>query len=471
MPKSSTEKSQNLIWGLFSSVRLTIVLLIILAITSILGTIIPQQDDAISLAKQLNPGLFRLFQSLDLFDMYHSIWFRLLIGFLALNLVICSIDRFPNALRRFRAVPKPDRSKPFEHLPSEQAFLTEASLKEASATVARFLRSRYKNLHHKETQETSYFLGEKGRFSHFGVYLVHLSVLIILIGALLGSFFGFEAYVNILEGERIDAVALRKGGGPLKLGFEVACDKFTVDFYENGAPREYRSELRFFIEGKEAEKADLLVNHPFQFKGITFYQSSYGTVPGNKVSLRIAGPGLGPKGETMGVEADKPYDLPGGEGQFSVRDIRGDIMDLGPAILISVQPSDGKETHFWVFQNWEIVKKRLPPPMAKSTKFNPSAFKPYTFFLDGVKTKYYTGLQVNKDPGVPMVWLGCFAMVLGFLMTFFMSHRKTWVQVSEKRDEIKISVAGTANKDQVGLKRHLERLTNDLRNRLDERGK
>ena len=109
--------------------------------------------------------------------------------------------------------------------------------------------------------------------------------------------------------------------------------------------------------------------------------------------------------------------------------------------------------------------------MAKSTKFNPSAFKPYTFFLDGVKTKYYTGLQVNKDPGVPMVWLGCFAMVLGFLMTFFMSHRKTWVQVSEKRDEIKISVAGTANKDQVGLKRHLERLTNDLRNRLDERGK
>ncbi|NQU15860.1 MAG: cytochrome c biogenesis protein ResB, partial [Desulfobacteraceae bacterium] len=59
MPKSSTEKSQNLIWGLFSSVRLTIVLLIILAIASILGTIIPQKDAAVSLAKQLSPGLFR----------------------------------------------------------------------------------------------------------------------------------------------------------------------------------------------------------------------------------------------------------------------------------------------------------------------------------------------------------------------------------------------------------------------------
>ncbi|MEE9420983.1 MAG: cytochrome c biogenesis protein ResB [Desulfatiglandaceae bacterium] len=469
MVKSSTEKGPNPIWGLFSSVRLTIVLLIILAIASILGTIIPQQQDALGFAKQLTPGLLRLFRSLDLFDMYHSIWFRLLIGFLALNLLICSIDRFPNTLKRFRAVPKPDRSKPFERLPSGQTFLTEGSLKEASATVARFLRSRYKKADKKEAREITYFYGERGRFSHFGVYFVHLSILLILIGALVGSFFGFEAYVNILEGERIDAVTLRKGMAPLKLGFEVGCDKFTVDFYDTGAPKEYRSDLRFFIDGKEAKKADLLVNHPTQFRGITFYQSSYGTVPGNKVRLRVSGPQIGSKDTAIEVETDKLYDLPGGEGQFSVRDIRSDIMGLGPAVLISVQPGEGKETHFWVFQDQEMVKKRLPPPMAQSPKFNPSAFKPYTFFLDGLKTKYYTGLQVNKDPGVPIVWLAFFLMVLGFFITFFTSHRKTWVRVSREGDGIRISVAGTANKNPVGLKRHLERLTKDLRNRFDER--
>lgn len=291
MVKPSTEKGPNVIWRLFSSVRLTIVLLIILAIASILGTIIPQQQDAAGFAKQLTPGLLRLFRSLDLFDMYHSIWFRLLIGFLTLNLVICSIDRFPNTLKKFRAVPKPDRSKPFEHLPSEQAFLTEGNLKEASATVARFLRSRYRKVDKKAAREITCFYGAKGRFSHFGVYLVHLSVILILIGAMVGSFFGFEAYANILEGERIDAVTLRKGMAPLKLGFEVGCDKFTVDFYDTGSPREYRSNLRFFIDGKEAKKADLLVNHPTQFRGSPFISRAMGLSQGIRPSPHIRPPG------------------------------------------------------------------------------------------------------------------------------------------------------------------------------------
>lgn len=469
MAKSGTEKSSNPIWRFFSSVRLTIVLLIILAIASILGTIIPQKEGAADFAKGLTPELFRLFRSINLFDMYHSIWFRVLIGFLALNLLTCSIDRLPNTWRRFKTVPKPDRGKPFEHLPSKQTFLAQGSLKDVSAAVARFLRSRYRKIDEKEAQDVHYFFGEKGRPSHFGVYLVHLSILLILIGALAGSFFGFQAYVNILEGDRIDTVILRKGMGPLKLGFEVGCDKFTVDFYESGAPREYRSELRFFIDGKEEKKARLLVNHPTQFRGVTFYQSSYGTVPGDKVRLRISGSGNESQVTTMEVQAGELYELPGKGGGFRVSDIRGDIMGLGPAVLITIKPRQGNQVNLWVFQDQEMVKKRLPAPMARSPKFDPSAFKPYTFFLDEVEIKDYTGLQVNKDPGVPMVWLGCFVMVFGFFITFFTSHRRTWVRVSREKEGIRISVAGTANKNPVGLKRHLEGLANDLRNRFDER--
>lgn len=470
MVKSRKEKGPNPIWQFFSSVRLTIVLLIVLAIASILGTAIPQQQGAVDFAKGLNPVLFRLLRSLNLFDIYHSLWFRIIIGFLALNLVICSIERFPNTWRRFRAVPKPDRRKPFEHLPSRQSFSTQGSMKETSTRVARLLRSRFKRIYEKAAGDVHYFYGEKGRLSHFGVYLIHLSVLLILIGGLVGSFFGFEAYVNILEGERIDTVRLQNGMAPLKLGFEVACDKFVVDFYEDGAPKEYRSELRFFFDGKEAKKASLLVNHPAEFRGITFYQSSYGTVPGDKVRLGISGHGPGPKIRSIEVEAGKLAELPGKEGQFKVVDIRNDIMDLGPAVLISIQPKEGSESHFWVFQHQEMVKRRLPAPMARSPRFDPSAFKPYTFFLEEVENKNYTGLQVNKDPGVPIVWVGCFLMVLGFLVTFFTSHKRTWVRVSKEEDTIGISVAGTANKNPVGLKRHLEALTDDLRDGFHERG-
>lgn len=469
MIKPSKEESPNLIWGLFSSVKLAIVLLIILAIASILGTVIPQQNGAEEFAKQLSPAMLRLFQTLNFFDMYHSLWFRLLIGLLSLNLIVCSINRFPKTLKKFSALPKPDRSKPFENLPSTQTFRIKGSLKGTSEMVARFLKSKYKKIQDKESQKTHYFYGEKGRFSHFGVYLVHLSILLILTGALVGSFFGFAAYVNILEGERINTVTLREGNTRLSLGFEVACDKFVVDFYKNGAPKEYRSDLRFFADGKEAEKAIVLVNHPAQFKGITFYQSSYGSVPGGKIRLRISDPETGSKNTTMVIETKKLYELPGREGKFGIKDIKNDIMGVGPAVLISVQSGEGKVTDFWVFKNREMLKKKLPSQMANSPKFDASRFKPYTFFLDDVQPKYYTGLQVSKDPGVPIVWLGCIIMMLGCFMTFFTSHRRVWVQVSRIGNGIKISVAGTANKNPIGLNRHLEGLTNDLRNRLDER--
>ena len=42
----------------------------------------------------------------------------------------------------------------------------------------------------------------------------------------------------------------------------------------------------------------------------------------------------------------------------------------------------------------------------------------------------YTGLQVAKDPGVWIVWLGCTLMMAGYLyVAFFMSHRRIWVRI------------------------------------------
>ena len=89
MTEIKTKDKPNVIWNFFSSVRLTIVLLIILALASIVGTLIPQKEEAIDFARSLSPEMFRFFSALDLFDMYHSLWFRLLMGCLTLNLIIC----------------------------------------------------------------------------------------------------------------------------------------------------------------------------------------------------------------------------------------------------------------------------------------------------------------------------------------------------------------------------------------------
>jgi cytochrome c biogenesis protein len=472
MSISKAKTKPNAIWSFFSSVKLTIVLLIILAFASILGTLIPQmpQRESVEFARGLSPGLFRLFSSMNLFDMYHSFWFRLLIGCLAMNLFICSIDRLPAAWKRFRLRPSADRSNPFRELPPNQTFLTVGDFEGTTNQVAQVLKTHYKKIERKNSAGKYYFLGEKGRYSHFGVYLVHLSILIILIGGLVGSLFGFEGYISIIEGEQIDSITVRKRETPLKLGFEVRCDKFFVEFYENGAPKEYRSELSFSTDGKAVEKGSLLVNHPIKFRGITFYQSSYGKVPGNKVRLKIARHASNDVFTSVEAEQGKLLPLPGSEGRFQVLKTDGNLRGMmGPAALISIRPEKGDETRFWVFQNWEMLQKRFPGEMLQSPFLNPSSFRPYTFFLEDLESKFYTGLQVNRDPGVSIVWAGCFLMIGGFFVTFFMSHRRIWVRISREKGGNVISIAGTASKNPVGLQRELARLTHNLKDVLDKR--
>ncbi len=464
MTKPEFNKPSNPLWAFFCNIKLTIALLITLAATSVLGTLLPQQQEAMRLAERLSPTLYRLLSTFQVFDLYHSIWFRLIIGALAVNLVICSIDRFATTLKRYRARPSPVRSKPFQDLPAKGIIAVHGTTEEIAARVQEVLKGRYRRIRAENSEGARFILGEKGRTSYFGVYLVHLSVLLILIGGLLGSIFGFEAYVNIEEGTAIESVALRSKRISRPLGFSVRCDQFSIDYYANGSPKEYRSKLSF-IEGEDVVlQGSLLVNHPITFRGVTFYQSSYGSIPGDRVLLRIAGVGEGTKVVPLEAELKKPYPLPGNEGSFQVIEVNGNMMGMmGPAALISVDRAQNDKTSFWVFRDHAALRQRFPGMMEHNPRLNPSAAAPYTFYLDDLPTKYYTGLQVNRDPGVALVWAGFFTIVIGLLATFFWSHQRVWIRISSEKGEAEVRVAGTASKNPVALERELERLTQTIR--------
>ncbi len=463
MTQALSEKKHNALWNFFSSVRLTIVLLILLAVASVVGTLIPQAQDAAPLAQSLSPRTLRLFEVLNLFDIYHALWFRLLIGLLTLNLVICSINRFPSAWKRFKSQPGPERSRIFENLPEDQTLSVSLPAPDASGRVEKILKRRFKHIRSRQKDGKAHFVAEKGRFAHFGVYVVHLSILIILIGSLVGSFAGMEGYVNIAEGDEVRSITLRNNMSPYELGFAVRCDKFLVEFHENGAPKEFRSDLRFFVDNQEVMKASARVNHPVRFRGLTFYQSSYGTVPGGRLKIRVQGPANTPA--VFEVQPHKEVPLPGNEGSFRVEDVRK--IGTMPAALIVITPKQGDEVRFWIFQDFEEIKKRFPQEMLDSPKFNAALFAPYTFVLDGQENRYYTGLQVSRDPGVPIVWLGCFMMVGGFFLTFFHSHRRIWVRVLPGDHQTAIQVAGSASKNPVGLAREVEKVLEDLRGEFE----
>jgi cytochrome c biogenesis protein len=450
------EKSPNPIWDTLSSIRITLILLIILAITSIFGTLIPQQEESIKFAQGLSPGLAQMLSSLQVFDMYHSVWFRLIIFLLSVNLIVCSIERFPVTLKLFRLTPSPDRSKVFEEAAPRTILLTNAAVEETSSRLQEYLRGRFNNLIVKESGNTAFIYCDKRRFSLFFVYLVHLSVLFILIGAIIGSIFGFNAYVNIPEGGSIDSVVITNGDlhSHKELGFSVQCNKFLVDYYDNGVPKEYRSDLSFIVKGKESLRGNLLVNHPIKFMGVTFYQSSYGAVPGNKIRIKAINDDKGAEETMIEAEVGKSVMLPDNKGELTVSNIRDEMS----AALIVIKSQGGEETPIWLFKNRDMMMKMAPDMFKQSAKFNPSIYRPYTFSLDEIESVAYTGLQVNRDPGVQLVFIGFIMIITGLFFTFFTSHRKFWIRVTAEKGDVKISLAGMSSKNPVAMEREIDRL-------------
>ena len=76
--------------------------------------------------------------------------------------------------------------------------------------------------------------------------------------------------------------------------------------------------------------------------------------------------------------------------------------------------------------------------------------------------RYYTGLQVARDPGVWVVYSGFILMIIGCYITFFMSHRQICVDVTDAGAKSRIMVAGTANKNKLGNERSVKNIARRL---------
>jgi cytochrome c biogenesis protein len=65
--------------------------------------------------------------------------------------------------------------------------------------------------------------------------------------------------------------------------------------------------------------------------------------------------------------------------------------------------------------------------------------------------RFYTGLQVNRDPGVWVVYSGFILMIIGCYITFFMSHQQICIELVRTGKQTEVIVAGTANKNKSGM--------------------
>ncbi len=438
---------KNTLWSFFSSVKLTIVLLIIIVFVFIAATFIPPHIVQ-AFTGQLSPGVAELFLLLRLSDLYHSFLFYLLMTILSINLIICSINRFPSLWRQYKAPNFPEPAGIFDNLPQSQIIIVGKDSSQIKQIIKSCLKKNYGSTKEVDTGKGYLFYSERCRFSLFGVYIVHLSILVIIVGAIIGSIFGLEADINIKEGESVNVANLSQYNAIHKLDFSVRCDKFIIEYYEDGTPKTYRSDLSFIKNGQVAKQGTLLVNNPLTFDNYRFYQSRYGTAPDIKAIVTYTN--IGKKGGSLTLAVGDSFDLPDSNAKGSVLRMENNIMQMGPAIKLRII-SPKKDIQFWVFKHIDKIKKMNSNLLTEVPMFNPGLFHPFVFSIDRMEQTYYTGLHIVRDPGVSLVALGGLLMVAGLIIVFFMAYQRFWVRLEQLGTKNIISIVGLSNRNDQQL--------------------
>lgn len=87
------------------------------------------------------------------------------------------------------------------------------------------------------------------------------------------------------------------------------------------------------------------------------------------------------------------------------------------------------------------------------------------FSFGGLTSKMYTGLQVAKDPGVNVVWLGCLLLTAGMMTSFFVSHRRIWIRLSDgPYGKVEVTAGGSANRNRPAFEKTFAAVLSEIRN-------
>lgn len=440
------------VWDFFCSLKLTIFLLISLALTSIIGTVLPQGQLPPEYVAQISPAKLQIYSKLGFFDMYHSWWFITLLYVFSLNLTCCSIKRLPHV---FKFISEPmlvlgESQRSSFALKQEVTFT--GAVTAGRDALQEFLGKELATAVVTEQNGEYHLFAQKNPWCRLGVYVVHVSILVIFVGAIIGSLFGYKGFVSIVEGSGISTVETRTGQ-QLPLGFEVRCEKFNVDFYPSGAPKEFRSTLTILENGQPVpgyKDVKVIVNDPLSYKGITFYQSSYGQASEGSQHFLTATPRSGGTPQRLALREGEMVVLKDGS-TLKLLEAAQEVQQFipgmsGAAARVELTVKGKTPQVFIVFKNYPDVNAQRGDDTVLG--------------YEGTNARMYTGLQVAKDPGVWVVWLGCTLMVVGLYIAFFLSHKRVWIVVTKGHARM----YGNSSKNQAAFSMQFEELANKLKN-------
>ncbi|KKK54269.1 hypothetical protein LCGC14_3086440, partial [marine sediment metagenome] len=199
----------DIAWDWLSSVKLAVIIFALISLTSVVGTVIeqnaPYEKNILVISKFVGyssaPSVYRALDFMGFTHMYKVWWFNLLLAAFASNLIICSIDHFPPRWRLAREKLKPLKEEQFRRFSIKKEFLLKGGADELKQNLTKAVEDLgFKKHEAAENGEGWQVFGQRQQYSRLGVYITHLSIILILIGAVIGHFFGFDGYMEIPEG-------------------------------------------------------------------------------------------------------------------------------------------------------------------------------------------------------------------------------------------------------------------------------
>ncbi len=424
--------------GWISDLRVAIVLLLVIAITSGVGTAIPQREPADLYHRLYDPqpwlGLLNGdgVLALQLDHVYSSGWFLGLLAWLALALLLCSWRRQWPALQA--ALRWIDYSTPrqLSKLSVAETLSTNTPKASLDQLAGLLQRQGWQIQRHDDR-----LAARKGLLGRVGPLLVHAGMVVLMLGAAWGALGGQRAEQYLAPGRSLELMDSR-GSSQLTL----ALDHFSIQRDPAGRPEQFTSQLRI-LEGDGSggsllKQAEISVNHPLRFQGVTLYQADWALAT---ISLQLGKSPL--------------LELPLQSFPQLGEQIWGIVLPTRPdgsePVLLSLGSEQGPVE---IYGADGISLARLAPGGAAVE------VKGLPIRVESVLPA--SGILLKRDPGVPLVYAG-FAIALAGGGLSLLATRQLWAIAEQPAGQAgQLHVAGLCNRNLTGFAAELPQMLAQL---------
>ena len=419
--------------------NLAITLLVAVAIASVIGTVLQQNEPYNNYVMKFGPYWFEVFKSLGLFDIYGAPWFLVLLGFLLVSTSVCIYRNTPSIIKDMRHFRLDVQAKSLRGFKHQDEWQMDAAPAEAAAELGRRLQGLGYRSRIKQRADGVMVAAMKGSVSRLGYLLSHAAIVVICLGGLIDGNLplklaewrgdiraetrdipvsevppesvlpvdnsSFRGSVNIPEGARANFLflGLRDGYLVQKLPFSIELEDFRIEHYPSGMPKSFESTILIHDEDLKAPlKRDIAVNHPLIYKGHAIYQASFSD-GGSKLKLKAWALDI-PRRDTLTIDTEV-------NSQLKLNTPRGDYnLEISDFKMFNIFPLPDNDPSGKKFQNYGpsvIFKLRAANGEAREyvNYMAPVVVDGRPFFLSGMRTTQaedyrFLHLPVDADGGV-----------------------------------------------------------------------